>query len=924
MARRLLNITFIAAVYFFLASPARGQVEAQEQFFSGDLRGLSFDQLVTLVEKESSYRIFYNKAWTDTLKIGIQVHQKTLGNILQEIFRNTELHFAIDADKNVYVTHTREVFTDLPVDFFDLASDAPAAAAFDYSDYQQEEQKRKSEESRLYVIGNKSAGLQGTASVAGYVRNLVNGEAVVGASVFIQEPLIGVATDQFGFYSIVLPKGKHELKIQSLEMKPTHRQIMLYSDGKLNIEMSEEVVSLKEVEVKSERDVKVVGLQMGMEKLDVKTLRQTPVALGEADVVKVMLTMPGVQSVGEGASGINVRGGATSQNLILLNDAIIFNPSHLFGFFSAFNADVLKNVELYKSGITADYGGRLSSVMDVTVREGNKKKFSGMGGISPVTGRLTLEGPILKDKASFLIGGRSTYSDWLLHQINSARLKNSTASFYDVNANVNYDITEKDNLYVFAYSSRDRFRLNNDSSYQYRDQNAGIKYKHIFNNKLYGILSSTLSDYQFSLESEKNPVNAFNFSYQIQLWNTKVDFNYFVHPKHTLSFGAGTIHYKLHTGQINPQGEESLVRADEVQPEQGNETAGYVGDHFEVNEKISLYGGLRYSFYAMKGPRTVYTYPEGEPKDVNSVQDTVYFKKGETVANYNGMEPRFSARYLLARNTSMKFSYNRMRQYIHMLSNTIAISPTDIWKLSDSNIKPQIGDQFSVGFYHNVRKSQLELSVEAYIKTMQNFLDYKNGAVLFLNHQIETDVISTHGKAYGAEFLIRKTAGKLNGWLSYTYSRSLLQTRSGFSSETVNRGTYYPANFDKPNALNLVSNYRFSQRLSFSFNMSYSTGRPITIPLAKYELSGSSRLAYSERNQYRIPDYFRIDIGLNIEGNHKVKKLAHGSWSASIYNLTGRNNAYSVYFVSKDGIIKGYQLSIFAKPIPTITYNFKF
>lgn len=915
---------FVLSVFFFVFAFQVSIGQKQEELFSGDLKGFTFDQLVESVEKQTSYRIYYNHSWTDTLKINLVVYQKNVSFIFDEVFKNTPLRYAIDQENNIFVTHSREIQTELPIDFFDASQEtARNTADFDFSEYQQEQGKIKSNESRVFSIGSKSAGLQGNASLAGYIRNQASGEPVVGASIFIEEPLIGVATDQFGFYSITLPKGKHQLKIQSLDMKPTVRQIILYSDGKLNVDMYEAVVSLKEVVINSERDAKVIALQMGIDRIDIKTLRQTPVALGEADVIKVMLTMPGVQSVGEGASGINVRGGATSQNLILLNDAVIFNPSHLFGFFSTFNPDILKSAELFKSGITADYGGRLSSVLDVSVREGNKKKFTALGGISPITGRLALEGPIIKDKVSFLVGGRSTYSDWLLKQVDSKQFQNSQASFYDVNANVSSTLSEKDNLYVSMYMSHDQFKLNSDTIYQYQDRNAGIKYKRIFNNKFYGVFGSSVSQYDFSLSSNRNPVNAFRFSYQIKLFTSKADFSYYLNPKHNLTFGASSINYDLSPGEILPNGAESLIVPENTQRERGRENALYAGDNFEFSNKLSVYGGIRYSYFSFLGPRTVYDYAADLPKERSNIQDTIFYSS-KRIAQYGGVEPRLSARYLLSRNSSIKVSYNRTRQYIHMLSNTIAISPTDVWKLSDQHLKPQIGDQLSIGLYHNSPKGLFEFSMEGYVKSIQNFLDFKNGAVLFLNQTIETDVIKTRGQAYGIELLLKKPAGKLNGWLTYTYSRSLLQTQSSFSSETVNKGKIYPANFDKPHAVNFIGNYKFNQRFSFSANTTYSTGRPITLPLAKYELNGSARLAYSERNEFRIPDYFRIDVGLNIEGNHKIKKLAHGSWTISVYNLTGRNNAYSVYFVSKEGIIKGYQLSIFARPIPTLTYNFRF
>jgi hypothetical protein len=699
---------------------------------------------------------------------------------------------------------------------------------------------------------------------------------------------------------------------------------MLYSNGRLNIDIDEEITPLKEVVVESEREAHVLGLQMGMEKLDIKTMRQMPLALGETDIMKVVLTLPGVQSVGEGTVGLNVRGGATNQNLILFNDAVIFNPSHLFGFFSTFNPDVLKNVELYKSGIGAEYGGRLSSVLDVHSREGNNKKFSGSGGISPITGRFTLEGPIIKDKTSFIIGGRSTYSNWLLKQLNTKELRNSQASFYDLTTNISHKVNDNNNFYLSMYFSKDKFRLNNDTAYTYVDQNASLKWKHIFNNKLYGVLTGGYSHYAYRIESDENPVNAFGLEFRIQQLNAKADFSYFPNSKHTINAGLSTTRYSLSPGNIQPTHAESLIIPDKTQNEQGLESALYVSENFEVSSKLSFYLGIRYSFYQYLGEHQNYKYAAGAPLEINNIVDTVSYGAGKTIAQHYGPEPRLSARYVLSKNSSVKFSYNRMRQYIQMLSNTTAINPTDTWKLSDQHIKPQIGDQFSLGFYRYLKGNMFETSVEAYYKITESMIDYKNGAVLLLNKHIETDIIDARGKAYGIECMIKKPSGKLNGWVSYTYSRSFIQSKGNSARETINRGKYYPSNFDKPHAMNFIGNYKFSRRFNFSLNVVYSTGRPITLPEEKYQFDGTTRIAYSDRNQYRIPDYIRTDISINVEGNHRIKKLAHSSWTFAVYNLLGRANAYSVFFVSKNGLVNGYKLSVFARPIPTITYNFKF
>ena len=912
--------------YSILLIAAQTFAQKKPVLISGDFKGLSFEQLVKNVEDRTPYHFFYNPRWTDTLAITLKnIENAPLQVVLDSVFSNTSLKYSINTDNNVYITLERSIYTDLPVNFFGELEKQPQQQSFDFSDYEKREKKKKSIESKLFTIGSFTGSLNGTSNVAGHVRNASSGEPVVGASVFVEIPTtIGVSTDQFGYYSITLPKGRHELKITSLGMKNTQRQIMLYANGKLNIELDEDVTPLKEVVVESDRDARVTGMQMGMEKLDIKTMKQMPSVLGEIDVLKVALTLPGVQSVGEGTSGLNIRGGTSNQNLILFNDAVVYNPAHVFGFFSAFNPDVLKNVELYKSGINAEYGGRLSSVLDVTTREGNLKKFSGAGGISPVTGRLTLEGPIIKDKTSFLIGGRSTYSNWLLKQIDSKELQRSEASFYDVNFHLSHKFSDKNSIYLSSYLSQDKFRFDNDTLYNYTNRNSILKWKYIFNNQLYGVLTGGYSGYDYTISSNKNPVNSFQMQYAVKQWNAKTDFSYFPDTRHTINAGGSLIRYSLSPGNLQPEGSESLIVPDVLQHEHAIETAVYGSENYEVSSRLSLYLGVRYSFYQFLGPHNVLTYQDGASRSENSIQDTVQYAKGKPIATYHGAEPRVSVRYIVGKNSSVKFSYNKMRQYIQMLSNTTAISPTDTWKLSDAYLKPQVGDQFSIGFYRNFRGNIIETSIEAYHKTMKNSLDYKDGAVLLLNHHIETDVVNVSGKAYGVEFLAKKAAGKLNGWVSYAYSRTWLKTTSTYTSEIVNHGKYYRANYDKPHAFNFIGNYKFNRRFNFSLNTTYSTGRPITIPLEKYDFGGAKRLFYSERNAHRIPDYFRVDLSINVEGNHRIKKLAHSSWTLSIYNVTGRDNAYSVFFVSENGQIKGYKLSVFAKPIPSITYNFKF
>jgi hypothetical protein len=664
---------------------------------------------------------------------------------------------------------------------------------------------------------------------------------------------------------------------------------------------------------------------MGNIKLNIKSIKSVPMVLGEADVLKVVLTLPGVTSVGEASAGFNVRGGATDQNLILFNDATIYNPSHLFGFFSAFDPDIVKSIELYKSAIPEKYSGRLSSVLDVEMKDGNTKKWTGVAGISPLTSKLTLEGPFNDGKTTVVIGGRTTYSNWILHSLPDAAYNRSDANFYDLNLHVTHTIDAKNALYLTGYISNDNFNFNNDTAYQYGNKSINLKWRHIYNNKLNGVVMIGSDNYQYNISSEYVPMNGYQLGFDINQLNFRADYNYKLNNKHALNFGATSIKYLLHPGTFQPLGAASLVASNIVPSEQALESSMYFGDSYNVNSRLTINAGLHYTVFNYLGAHDVYSYMPNMPRSLLNIVDTTHYTSGKIIKTYGAPEYRLSLRYELPNNSSIKLSYNTTRQYIHMLSNTTAISPTDIWKLSDPNIQPQKGAQYAIGYYRNFSGNTIETSVEVYYKKIENYIDYKSGASLILNHHIETDVLNSNGKAYGVELLVKKTAGKLNGWMSYTFSRTFLKTENSLTQgETINHGEYYPSDFDKPHNFNLITNYQFSHRVSISANLVYSTGRPITLPLAQFNIGGASSLYYSDRNQYRIPDYFRTDFSLNLEGNHKVKQKIHNSWSFGIYNLTARQNAYSVYFINTNGRVQGNQLSLFGTMIPFVTYNLKF
>jgi outer membrane receptor protein involved in Fe transport len=917
---------YLLLFFFLVILKSSFAQQGEEKTISVNFQQAKIEQFVRDLESKTGYHFYYDPMQFDSVKFTLQATDKSLKNVLDIAFQNTAFRYAITKQQQVFLTRGRVIVPELAAGFFNTQ---PVAASknttvADYTDEKTQKAPVATTENKIYEIGIKTNHIkEGTASLAGYIRDAKTGETIIGASIYNSETKVGIATDQFGYYSLTLPRGPQTLIIKGLGMKDTRRKIILYSDGKLNIDLQEQVTSLKEVKISAEKVANVRSVQMGVNKLDLKSIKQVPTVFGEADVLRVVLTLPGVQSVGEATTGFNVRGGSADQNLILLNDATIYNPSHFFGFFSAFNPDIVKDIELYKSTIPEKYGGRLSSVLDVTDREGNNKKFTGSAGIGLITSRLNVEGPIVNDKTSFIFGGRTTYSNWLLSALPEA-YKHSSASFYDLNLDITHQIDEKNHIYITTYLSNDKFKLNSDTAYGYSNKNANIKWKHNFSNKLYSVFMLGIDDYQYNVSSSANPVNAYNLNFAVKQKDFKADFNYYLNTRNTINFGISSIYYNLNPGDEEPNGARSLVVPDAVQPEQALESAIYLGDKFDITPDFSVSAGVRYSLYDYLGPQTVDNYAPNLPKTSSNVLDSTSYKKNQVINTYHGPEIRISARYSLSDNLSIKAAYNTLRQYLHLLSNTTAISPTDTYKLSDPNIKPQFGQQVSLGLYRNSSSNTIETSVEVYYKKINDYLDYKSGATLLLNQHIEQDVLETQGKAYGVEFLVRKTAGKLNGWLSYTYSRTLLRQDDPNAGELVNNGDFYPANYDKPHDFNFTGNYRFSHRFSISLNTTYSTGRPITLPIAKYNYGGSERVYYSERNAYRIPDYFRTDFSMNIEGNHKVHQLTHNSWNIGVYNLTGRANAYSTFFTEQGGTISGYKLSIFAKPIPFINYNIRF
>ena len=682
---------------------------------------------------------------------------------------------------------------------------------------------------------------------------------------------------------------------------------------------------LAEIVVVGGRQSAVENIMMGSEKFKPQILKNIPSALGEADIMKIVLTLPGVTTVGEASSGYNVRGGATDQNLILFNGGTVFNPSHLFGLFTSFNSDAVEDVELFKSSIPVEYGGRISSVLKVVSKEANMRKFTGSASIGLLTSKANLEIPIVQNRVSLLLNGRTTYSDWILKQLpEKSGYKNGTANFYDFGGVLTWKLSDLHRLKVYGYWSNDKFSFSTKDNYGYKNRNLSVEWRSILNERMTATVSAGLDHYDYFNEDRNAPYEASRLSFGIdQLW-AKLHIRHRLSERQVLNYGLSLQHYNVQAGKYEPVGDESAVKADQLQREKALESALYIDYERKLTDQLSVSAGLRYTMFNALGPRDVNIYAADELPSEETLLETR--RESGIVKTYHAPELRLSARYALQENLSLKVGFNTMHQYIHKVSNTAIMSPTDIWKLSDLNIKPQKGWQLAAGIYHETARKRYELSAEVYYKHISDYLNYRSSAVLLMNHHLETDVISTQGRAYGVELQVKKPTGKLNGWVSYTFSRSLLRQNDKGVAMPLNNGDWYPSEYDRPHEVKAVLNLKFTERYSFSSNFDYATGRPTTVPAGKYYDSYNKKYMpyYTDRNTYRIPDYMRLDLAFNIEPTHKLTSFLHTSFSIGVYNALARKNAYTIYYVNEGENIKGYKLSVFGTAIPYVSLNIRF
>ncbi len=780
----------------------------------------------------------------------------------------------------------------------------------------------------LFLLISSLGFSQEKFTLSGTISDKKNNETLIGVNVVVKGTKIFTITNEYGFYSLTLPKGDYDINISYVSYETISEKIVLNQNLKKNYNLIESGEILQEVVISEKNKTNTRKPEMSVNKLSIATIKQMPVVLGEVDIIKSILFLPGVTNAGEGQSGFNVRGGGADQNLILLDEATIFNSSHLFGFFSVFNPDAIKDLKLYKGGIPARFGGRASSVLDIYQKDGNSKDFHLNGGIGLISSRLLAEGPIVKDKGSFLVGGRASYAHLFLKLSNN---KNS-AYFYDLNTKLNYKLNKNNSLFLSGYFGRDVFSINQSFTNTYGNSTLNLRWNHLYSDKLFSNLSMIYSDYYYGLNLD---FVGFNWNSGIKNYNLKYDFKYYLSDKIKLNYGANAIYYNFNPGTIEPSRDDSSINFKQLEKKYAFEPALYIDAEQKITDKINVEYGLRYSMFYRLGNSTVNLYANNQPvtfdNDLKIYEKatpigTEYFGRNKTIANFNNFEPRFSAAYELNENKSIKVSYNRMVQYLQLISNTASPTPLDVWTPSDNYIKPQIADQFAVGYFANFKEDKYSLEVESFYKKIKNRMDYIDGADLIANEAIEQVILNGEMRSYGLEFMLRKNTGKFSGWIAYTLSRSEQRTTGRTANETgINNGDWYKSAYDKMHNLAITSSYKFNKKWNFGANFVLQTGQPVTYPNGQYTYQGITVPSYGLRNENNLTLYHHLDVSATLTPKHNANKKWKGEWVFSVYNLYGRKNAASISFRQNQdsGNNEAIRLSIFGM-VPAVSYNFKF
>ncbi|WP_346864053.1 TonB-dependent receptor [uncultured Draconibacterium sp.] len=760
-------------------------------------------------------------------------------------------------------------------------------------------------------------------TLSGYLKDASNGEALIGATIYVEEIHQGTASNAYGFYSLTIPEGNYTLQVSFIGYETVKQKIEATASKTISVSLIESTEQLAEVIVRGEAaNANVERVEMGMATLPVKTIKKLPAFMGEVDIIKTIQLLPGIQSGGEASSGLYVRGGGPDENLMLLDEAPVYNASHLMGFFSVFNSDAIKDIQVYKSGIPAEYGGKGSSVIDIRQKDGNSQRFGFEGGIGNLSSRLTLEGPIIKDKWSFILAGRRTYYDVLGKAAGLEELQDNKLYFYDLNGKSNLIINNNNRIYISGYMGDDVFSMGESIYMRWGNSTATARWNHIFGDKIFMNISAIYSNYDYNLGVPGDNADNFDWSSRIRDYNAKFDFTYFFNPNNTIKFGGNTILHHFRPGKVKTEGENSMFSDMELAQYNALENALYISNEQKISDRFTVQYGLRLSHFQQIGEGEVNIYQNPEALKKNEIIETKEYKKGDKIGDaFVHLEPRLGMKYTLGRHNSVKSSFNRMVQNLHLITNTQSPTPLDIWLPTSTYIKPLIVDQVSVGYFHNLNNNMWEASLELYYKNMQNVLDYREGAELFLNNAIETELLHGKGESKGLELLMKKSKGQLTGWVGYTWSKTSRKING------INNGNWYPSSYDRTHDVSVVSNYELNSRWNFAANFVFATGSPISYPVAKYTVQGNQIYEYSARNSNRIPDYHRLDISATYDFKKNENRRFKQSLNFSVYNVYGRRNAYSITPEANEDNLNQTQflrISIIGAPIPSVTYNVKF
>lgn len=887
-------------IFFFQTSAAAPTLKAQ----SGFQPQYDIDELIMVLEEKYSTRIFYESEWFSDRSFSASIADLPLEQAVMNII----------SGMNLAIIRVDEYLVLLPLE--------PLADRY------------RGPDTLILTIGDPfEFGRYNRVDFSGRIVDGTTGESLPGAVIYSETTGTGTSSGRDGEFNINLPVGEILLRLSYVGYEDQYRRINLLGPGSYEFLLFEETRRIDEVTIMARRaEANVSRTRMSVISMDSKLLKELPGNLGEQDLIRSMALLPGIHNVGEFGTGFHVRGGSNDQNLILLENVPLFNPSHLFGLISVVNPDMVTEMTIYKGGMPARYGERVSSVMDIRMNSGNIDQFKLTGGIGLINSRLHIETPLVKERVSLSLGGRSSYSNWLLERIPAEELLNSSAGFYDLSGHVTVSLNRNNTISAFAYHNADAFTYAGETEYDYSNTLASLRYNSVLGERLSFSVTGGLSLYGYTLAENvlHFPRDAFRFSSSVDYRSLKGILNWYPDGNHRVELGMNAIRYSINPGILEPRGTRSLISGYRSEREKGAEFSLFISDEFEITDRISIAAGLRYTRYYNLGPATTFIYDEYQPRSREFISDTLKFENNERVAGYGGPEPRLSIRYQIDHASSVKASYNRNNQFINLLTNTAVITPSDTWKLSDPHLKPVTSDNLALGYFRNFSNNMIETSVEVYFRRMSNVPEFKDGAEILMNPFIETGLINALGYSYGMELYAAKNAGRFNGWVSYTFSASKLRTDSPFKEEQINNNRYFPSSFDKPHELVINLNYNISRRWRVAGTFTASTGRPLTLPEMYFTHGDHTLVYYSDRNKYRLPAYHRLDLSITRNETLKLHQRRKGNWTLSLLNVYSRKNPYSVFYereqtgpITRDSF-NMYKLYIIGRAIPVLTYNFSF